>query len=380
MEFIRSRPVCGSGATSMLFNQLMPREQINTITSYIDASMIYGSTEEMADFIRDHNTRGLFRTSLPAPGTDLPLLPDNDIESSPEEIDCKRVRNDERNFPCFTAGEVRVNEQLGLLSMHIVWFREHNRIAEKLGELNPHWKADKVFQETRKIVAAQIQHITYDHWLPKILGPNGMQLLGNYQGYDENTDASIINSFATAALRIGHSLIFPTLRRLNSFFETIPEGDLSLHQAFFAPQRVFDQGGVDPILRGLFATPAKLLRNTELMNNELTEKLFGQSTRTHRLPLDLGALNVQRGRDHGLPPYVDFRKRCNLPVPKDFQGLRLEVETEQLRRLEEVYGHVGNVDLFVGAMSERPLPGAKVGATFMCLLTEQFKNLRSGDR
>ena len=98
------------------------------------------------------------------------------------------------------------------------------------------------------------------------------------------------------------------------------------------------------------------------------------------MPLDLGALNVQRGRDHGLPPYVDFRKRCNLPVPKDFQGLRLEVETEQLRRLEEVYGHVGNVDLFAGAMSERPLPGAKVGATFMCLLTEQFKNLRSGDR
>lgn len=142
--------------------------------------MIYGSSEQVARFIRDHTSRGLFRTSLPAPGSDFPLLPYHDPLTAPEEIDCKRVRNDERNFPCFTAGEIRVNEQLGLLAMHTLWFREHNRLAEKLGEINPHWHGEKVFQETRKIVGALVQHITYDHWLPKILGTLGMQLLGKY--------------------------------------------------------------------------------------------------------------------------------------------------------------------------------------------------------
>lgn len=179
---------------------------------------------------------------------------------------------------------------------------------------------------------------------------------------------------------MGHSTIFPILRRLNSSFETIPEGDLQLHETFFAPHRIFDQGGIDPILRGLFGTPAKLLQKTQLMNSELTEKLFGQSTRAHRVPLDLGAMNIQRARDHGLPPYLAYRKYCNLAVPETFAGFRNEMDKDQLARLEQVYGHPGNVDLFAGAMSERPLPGAKIGATFMCLLVEQFKRTREGDR
>jgi peroxidase len=205
--------------------------------------MIYGSSQEVSDFIRDKSSRGLFRTSLPAPGTELPLLPYNDPATAPEEVDCKRVRQDERNFPCFTAGEIRVNEQLGLLAMHTVWFREHNRIAERLGDLNDHWTGERVFQETRKIVGAQIQHVTYTHWLPKILGPAGMQLLGAYAGYRSDVSAAIANSFASATLRMGHSTIFPVLRRLNSSFETIPEGDLNLHEAFFASHRIFDHGG-----------------------------------------------------------------------------------------------------------------------------------------
>lgn len=116
------------------------------------------------------------------------------------------------------------------------------------------------------------------------------------------------------------------------------------------------------------------------MNTELIEKLFGKSTRAHRIPLDLGAMNIQRARDHGLPSYADYRRFCNLAVPTTFAQLRNEIEPEQLRKLEEVYRHPGNIDLFPGAMSERPLPGAKVGATFMCLLVEQFKNTRAGDR
>lgn len=63
-----------------------------------------------------------------------------------------------------------MNEQIGLTAMHTIWMREHNRIADELKELNPHWDGDTLYQEARKIVGAEMQHITYAHWLPNILG------------------------------------------------------------------------------------------------------------------------------------------------------------------------------------------------------------------
>lgn len=70
-----------------------------------------------------------------------------------------------------------------------------------------------------------MQHITHEHWLPLIVGPEGMEILGPYKGYNPNTNPSIINAFATAAFRFGHSLIQPSLERLNSSFQPIPQGN-----------------------------------------------------------------------------------------------------------------------------------------------------------
>uniref|UniRef100_A0A9J7ZCB5 Peroxidasin n=1 Tax=Cyprinus carpio carpio TaxID=630221 RepID=A0A9J7ZCB5_CYPCA len=373
MFFVRSSPVCGSGMTSLLMNSVYPREQMNQLTSYIDASNVYGSSQHEAEEIRDlASHRGMLRQGI-VQRTGKPLLP---FATGPP-TECMRDEN-ESPIPCFLAGDHRANEQLGLTAMHTVWFREHNRIASELLRLNPHWDGDTIYHEARKIVGAQMQHITYNHWLPKILGEAGMRLMGDYNGYNPNINAGILNAFATAAFRFGHTLINPILYRLDENFQPIQQGHISLHKAFFSPFRIVNEGGIDPLLRGLFGVAGKMRVSTQLLNTELTERLFSMA---HAVALDLAAMNIQRGRDHGIPPYNDYRVFCNLTSAQTFDDLRNEIQNPSVReKLQRLYGTPQNVDLFPALMAEELVPGSRLGPTLMCLLATQFKRLRDGDR
>ncbi|XP_033967231.1 peroxidasin isoform X1 [Pseudochaenichthys georgianus] len=373
MFFVRSSPVCGSGMTSLLMNSVYPREQINQLTSYIDASNVYGSSRHESEEIRDlASQRGLLRQGI-IQRTGKPLLP---FASGPP-TECMKDEN-ESPIPCFLAGDHRANEQLGLTAMHTLWFREHNRIATELLRLNPHWDGDTIYHEARKIVGAQMQHITYSHWLPKILGDAGMKLMDTYTGYNPNMNTGILNAFATAAFRFGHTLINPILYRLDEDFQPIPQGHISLHRAFFSPFRIVNEGGIDPLLRGLFGVAGKMRVSTQLVNTELTERLFSM---VHAVALDLAAMNIQRGRDHGIPPYNDYRTFCNLSSAQTFDDLRNEIKNPTVReKLQRLYGTPLNIDLFPALMAEDLVPGSRLGPTLMCLLATQFKRLRDGDR
>ncbi|XP_066933586.1 peroxidasin-like [Clytia hemisphaerica] len=376
MEFTRSSAVCGSGSTSVFFDSITPRQQINQITSFIDASNVYGSSEKDARDLRATDTRterGLLKRGIHHKNSQyfLPFNQDTKIECQINPLESQRT-------PCFLAGDHRANEQLGLLSMHTIWMRQHNHLARQLQRINPHWNGEKIYQETRKIVGAQMQHITFNEWLPKILGTEGMEKLGKYEGYNQNVEPTIFNSFATGAFRFGHTLIQPIMARLNSSFQETPEGSLPLHKAFFSPYRLVEEGGTDPLIRGLFGTPVKSRGAThQPFNTELTERLFEMA---HTVALDLAALNIQRGRDHGLPTYNKWRQFCNLPVASSFNELK-EIKNETLRQhLADIYGDINHVDLFVGGILEDPIPGSRLGPTFMCLISLQFKRLRDGDR
>lgn len=371
MEFTRSSAVCGSGSTSVFFDSITPRQQINQITSFIDASNVYGSTAKDAKDLRSfEGDKGLLKRGVHATNGKY-LLPFN--QDTP--IDCMVNRSVSR-VPCFLAGDHRANEQLGLITMHTLWMRQHNRLAGELRRINPHWNGDKIYQETRKIVGAQMQRITFSGWLPKILGPVGIKKLGKYSGYNPSVDPSILNTFSTAAFRFGHTMIQPILSRLNASFKAIPEGNLPLHKAFFSPYRIVEEGGIDPLLRGLFGTAVK--REPQTLNNELTEHLFEMA---HTVALDLAALNIQRGRDHGIPTYNNWRQFCNLSVATDFDGFKREIKNATLRRkLKRMYKKIENVDLFVAGILEDPVKGSRIGPTFLCLITLQFQRLRDGDR
>lgn len=360
--------------TSVLFDTVQPREQINQLTAYIDASQVYGYSTEFARDLRNLTTNhGFLRVGVSFPNQKS-MLP---FASPTDGIDCRRDV-EESKMNCFTAGDIRANEQVGLTAMHTIWLREHNRIASELKEINFHWDGDTLYQEARKIVGAQMQLITYEHWLPIILGSDGMKMLGPYKGYDAGIEATVSNEFATAALRFGHTLINPILHRLNETFQPIPQGHLELHRAFFAPWRLVYEGGVDPLMRGMYTIPAKLKKPSQNLNTELTEKLFYNA---HAVALDLAAINIQRGRDHGIPGYNDYRMKCNLPKAKTFEDLKNEISDVDVRnKLKLLYGDPNNIDLFVGGILEDQVEGGKVGPLFRCILIEQFDRLRRGDR
>ncbi|XP_070556082.1 peroxidasin-like [Ptychodera flava] len=373
IEFIRSSAVCGTGYKTAS-GRPVPRQQVNAITSYIDASQIYGSSRTRADSLRAFDGKGSLGvnddTEVPS---GRPLLPYDPFSPMACISD-----SSSREIPCFIAGDGRANEQIGLISVHTLFLREHNRVSDKLSQINPHWDDTTLYQEARKIMGAQLQHIVYEHYLPKVLGPEGMDQLGTYQGYNPSIDASIVNVFATAAFRFGHGTVRPVVARLDENLNPIPEGNLPLHLAFFQPWRIVEQGGIDPILRGTFAKPAKQLLPDEIMTDELTERLFEMA---NTVALDLMALNIQRGRDHGLPSYTSWRRHCGLSSGNTFNRFRQEISNQDvLDKLAEVYDEPGDVDLFIGAMAEDPLPGGVLGPTFTCLLATQFKNTRAGDR
>lgn len=373
IDFVRSSAICGSGMTSVFFESIQPREQINQLTSFIDASQVYGFSEEIAKELRDlDNDIGRLREGRLYPGQ-KPFLPYDTIN----KMDCRRNLT-ENTLNCFLAGDIRVNEQVGLIAMHTLWFREHNRVVYELRRVNPHWDGETLYHETRKIIGAAMQHITFKHWLPLVIGTEGMKILGEYTEYNPNLNPSISNVFASAALRFGHSLINPVLHRLNSSFQPIPQGNLPLHSAFFSPWRVVEEGGIDPLLRGLFSVPAKVKKPDQNLNDELTERLF---VAAHAVSLDLAALNIQRGRDHALPGYLEYRKFCNMTEVFDFDDLKNEITDSNVReKLKRLYGHPGNIDAWVGGILEDQMEGARVGPLFRCLLIEQFRRLRDGDR
>lgn len=96
--------------------------------------------------------------------------------------------------------------------------------------------------------------------------------------------------------------------------------------------------------------------------------------------MDLASLNIQRGRDHGLPPYVQWREPCGLSPIRNFDDLDRVMSPNVARKFKSLYSSVEDIDLFPAGLAEKSVVGGLVGPTFACIIGQQFSNLRRGDR
>ncbi|XP_062413286.1 thyroid peroxidase [Pungitius pungitius] len=379
MPFHRSAPACPArpGAGTPRVRQ---RQQLNAITSFIDASLVYGHTPRRQALLRDLSGLGgklaVSERFRDPEGRAYPPPAPAPVSASAA---CRQGPGGDA-VECFSAGDGRANEGLPLACLHTLWLREHNRIAGELRRVNAHWSPETLYQESRRIVGALHQIITMRDYVPKILGRAAFDHhVGPYRGYDPTADPSASNVFATAAFRFGHATIPPVLRRLNESFQTHQRfGDLRLHETFFSPWRIVKEGGIEPILRGAFGTAASAGSANMLLTEEITERLVVLDVPR---PMDLASLNLQRGRDHALPGYNDWRSFCGLERIEEMEGFKKVVGDHRVaEKMARVYKHPDNVDVWLGGLVEHMTPGSRTGPLFACLIGKQMKALRDGDR
>jgi hypothetical protein len=448
IAFNRSPNFAGTGTSTS-----NPRQQINTLTNYISGNAVYGSTNARLDWLRAGSLDGdptNNSASLILPGGYLPT---------------RTARGDANNAPAMdsqgnlaanpndtvVAGDARANENIALTATQTLFAREHNRIVSLL----PSSLSDEdKFQIARRVVMAEIQYITYQEFLPAM----GVSL-PQYTGYNPNVDAAETNEFATAAYR-AHTQIHgdgleidnqqasrystATLNSLTAQGAVVTNNgdgtvsiDVNLNLMFFNPD-LLKQLQIGPVLQTIGGESQ--YNNDIEIDNQLRSALFEVPTNTSasctqptdpnpacfNTVTDLGAIDIQRGRDHGIGTYNQVRQAYGLPAVTSFTQITGEATdalpaadtintpailnvtqltnidgqtidpnnadavnntaTHVVRsatvaaRLKAIYGSVDNIDPFIGIFAEKHVPGADMGETQLAIWQKQFQALRDGDR
>jgi hypothetical protein len=325
-----------------------PRQQTNFTTSFLDASPVYGSNETTASILRGGPaTPGAkLRTSNDINGDNEHLLPRDAFGPRPEAP--------------FVAGDNRVNDNIVLTAMHTLFMREHNRLVDVLSAEHRDWSAEALYQRARKIVGAQIQAITYNEFLPALLGPHAPAATGQY---NPELNPTVLNEFPTVFLRIGHSMLTDDFKRVQNDGQPAPGGPLPLEEAFFDPTKLTTSAEHDLFLKGLS------VETQEEVDLKLVDGM--------RFAL-LDAFDIQRARDHGIPDYNSLREAYGLPRALTYAEITSDVQVQNA--IAAIYPDINTIDAFVGALAEDHLPGASVGSLVAAGYRVQFERLRDGDR
>jgi hypothetical protein len=383
LAFNRSQPDLATGT-----GPGNPAQDVTYVTSYLDLSQVYGSDAATDNALRTF-VNGQMKTS---PGGLPPL--DNTTYFTPKQLAQinASVGGMENQGPLpesdmFVTGDSRGNENLELTALQTLFLDNHNLIAGELHDENPTWNDAQLFEEARKINIAEYQAIIYNEWIPAVLGPSALPA---YSGYNPNVNATIANEFSTVAFRFGHSIVSNEIAREGNDGQSVaPNVDLA--QDFFDPNLLNGEGlssQIDPVT-GLPSTSVDAVLKADadgdaqamdvLVVNELRDELFNEVVPGVGYGQDLIALDIERGRDHGIGSYNQVRVALGLPAVTSFAQITSNVQVQQ--ELSEAYdGNVNDIDAFEGGMAEDPVPGSDVGPLFQTIMVNQFERLREGDR
>lgn len=437
VKFTRSTPAPGTGT-----GPENPRQQINNVSSYLDGSAVYATTAERLEWMREGPVDGNLANNgarLLLPGGHLPRRDARgDVAAAPEvELGGELLADPGK---AVVTGDPRANNNTAVTAVETLIAREHNRIVDRLPDA---LSEEEKFQIARRVVIAKVQYITYTEFLPA----HGIGL-PRYRGYDPSVDATLGNEFATVGYRI-HSMIhsgFPmetersryTEEQLEKFremgFNIDPSDDPAKVKIQFTLAQSRDNPmiipviGLGPFLQGLGSKAQ--YHNEEQIERELRDVLCSTPDAEPRCVFDLGALDLERGRDHGMPSYNAMRRAYGLPPKRTFTGITGETTAEfpadplltagdeindpdaidfvritnlfgsqvgpenhfedtsavsfarrttLAARLKALYGSVDRLDAYMGMLAEKHA-GPEFGELQRAMWSREFRRLRDGDR
>ncbi|XP_041787603.1 peroxidase-like [Anopheles merus] len=372
MNLVRTKTTLEDACSSLAAGE-ESAEQLSSVTAFLDLSVVYGNSLEQTNSLRTFS-RGQLQAETRNGKQWLPVHPN-------KTTTC--VSKDAADDACYLTGDVRSNQSPHLTLLHQAFHLEHNRLARELADLNAGWDDETVFQQARKLNIAQYQRIVYYEWLPIYLGAENMRAAGVLPAlelpdfaddYESSVDPTVSNAFATAAFRFFHNLIAGHLDLIAESRQ--PTGSIRLSDWFNNPSVLEKDGNYEQLSRGMIYQPHD--RPNHHLTPEVKHFLF-----RHGGPVgvDLKAIDIQRARDHGLASYNDYREYCELGRVTSWEEFNNVLRTPAMvRSLSEQYESVDDVDLAVAGALERHHGDGMPGETFACLLLDQFRRTRVGDR
>ncbi|XP_064104174.1 chorion peroxidase-like [Macrobrachium nipponense] len=301
------------------------RETLSTVSTFLDASPVYGHTDKVA-FTRKTGYFGY----LKAPG----------LDEDDEDADDKKVEKKSEDTKCGAPESLKGCFKLSsgdwIEGLKLLLLLEHNRIADLLAELNPHFDDALLYNEARRMTIAQYNHITYGEYLPILMGDELVKKhslnpgsTGPGSGYIKEVNPGVLANFASSSYR---------------------------NPAMYTEWKA------------------------EWGPSELAESTHYDSIREDDYH-DYLAMDVQRSRDQGVVGYLVWRRFCdNDKQYNTWEDLERGLSKELVAELKVLYDdEMDDIDPQV-AVFETPMEGAVIGKTLSCLVADQFARLKTGNR
>jgi hypothetical protein len=322
-------------------------EYTSLVSGCTDASFVYGSSKAHSLMLRAF-VDGLLREHTRIVGYPPVNCPASMGMLNPLGLPASQL---------FCLGDVRGNENVFLTSLHILFFREHNRLARALKQAHPTWSDQQLFDKARALVIAQQQKIAFYDYTAAILGE--ARVPRDYDGYKDTGPVAIPVEFSQAVFRINHAQI------ANDVLYFVNDGVMerfSLERFFFNIGEVASRG-IDGFLQGLLHQPAQEI---------------GWRTATLMTSHHIIAADVCRSRDFGMP---DYKTAAKLLLNKHIESVS-DITSDMVTqyRLTGLYGtSMDNIDLFIGGLSEDKLDNAQMGPLFAHIYLETIRSVRDCD-
>ncbi|XP_063827412.1 peroxidase-like [Ostrinia nubilalis] len=345
----------------------LPAERYALPTPLEDLSIVYGYTTERETQIRAYEG-GLLRSEKKygverPPGT-APF--------------CVLNRRPVENA-CYEFGDSYDGNVLSGIYLTAMWFyREHNRLARKLAELNPCWSDQQLYETARQINIAQWQYMLYYELMGPILGYQNAL----HAGIIFDTDGFVNDFDEHYKPGVFHEYVIGT-----RWFHTFQDGRTDLYSKkgdYLGTRTTVDDEFRSGILevnnteadltQGAFRQPAA--KFDYVIEPDIAERIFGEL----QTASDLSAIDIMRGRDQGLPPYNEYRKLCGMPPAHSFEDLHDAIYPDKVEQMRRIYEDVDDVDLMTAIYSEKLIKGGYVGPTLFCIMARNLVQWRKSDR